>query len=100
MAKAEAVISAVSDQLSEIQISVAKDREAACGEADMIVAAIGSDEPVVLGDWGQPGTHTDFIGNHHATKRETADEITLFKPVGMAMSDLVGAGLVYETATA
>jgi 1-pyrroline-2-carboxylate reductase [NAD(P)H] len=108
----------------------------------------------VLGDWIEPGTHTDFLGNHHATKREcdtalitksrvyvdsyvnamkeageilvpisegvfkkediiaelaemcngsaplrqSDDEITLFKSIGMAMSDLVGAGLVYKTA--
>ena len=32
-----------------------------------------------------------------ATLRESDDEITLFKSVGMAMSDLVGAGLAYKT---
>ena len=117
-----------------------------------MVAVTGSHEPVVLGDWIQPGTHTDFIGNHHADKREcdtalvlksrvyadsrvnafkeageilvpisegvftkedvvaelsemcagtatlrqSPDEITLFKSIGMAMSDLVGAGLAYR----
>ena len=116
------------------------------------MAATGSGEPVVLGDWIKPGTHTDFIGNHHATKREcdtalvlksrvyadsrvnafkeageilvpisegvfkredvvaelsemcagtaplrrSDDEITLFKSIGMAMSDLVGAGLAFK----
>jgi 1-pyrroline-2-carboxylate reductase [NAD(P)H] len=109
---------------------------------------------LVKGDWIRPGTHTDFIGNHHATKREcdtalvlkakvyadsrdncfreageilvpiaegvykkenvigqltemctgkvplrTNDgeiEITLFKSIGMALSDLVGAGQAYR----
>lgn len=153
--KAEAVVNEVSGDHSGIEFSVVEDREAACGEADIIVAATGSHEPVVLGDWVQPGTHTDFIGNHHATKREcdtalitkskvyadsyvnamkeageilmpieegvfkkedivaeltemcagtatlreSAEEITLFKSIGMAMSDLVGAGLAYKTAT-
>jgi 1-pyrroline-2-carboxylate reductase [NAD(P)H] len=32
-----------------------------------------------------------------ATLRQSDDEITLFKSIGMAMSDLVGAGLVYKT---
>lgn len=151
--KATAVIEQVSAQLPDIDFSVVEDREAACGEADIVVAATGSHEPVVLGDWIKPGTHTDFIGNHHATKREcdtalitkskvyadsyvnamkeageilvpieegvftkdeivaeltemcagtatlreSDDEITLFKSVGMAMSDLVGAGLAYKT---
>ena len=107
---------------------------------------------MVQGEWVKAGTHTDFIGNHHADKREcdtelikrskvyadsrvnafkeageilvpisegeftedgvvaelsemcsgkavlreSDDEITLFKSIGMAMSDLVGAGLAYN----
>ena len=154
--KAEAVIAEVSGAHPGVEFSVAEDREAACGAADIIVASTASHEPVVLGDWVQPGTHTDFIGNHHATKREcdtalvakskvyadsyvnamkeageilvpieegvfkkedivaelaemcagkatlreSAGEITLFKSIGMAMSDLVGAGLAYKTAMA
>ena len=153
--KAEKVIQDVSGEFSDIEFSVAGDLESACGEADIIVAATGSHEPLVMGDWVQPGTHTDFIGNHHATKREcdtamvtkskvyadsrvnafkeageilvpisegvfskddvvaeltemcagtatlreSNEEITLFKSIGMAMSDLVGAGLAYKTAT-
>ncbi|MFT5131156.1 MAG: 1-pyrroline-2-carboxylate reductase [NAD(P)H], partial [Rhodothermales bacterium] len=105
--------------------------------------------------WVQPGTHTDFIGNHHATKREcdtalvvkskiyadtrvncfkeagevlvpisegvlTKDdvcgeltemcagavplresdsEITFFKSIGLAYSDLIGAGMAYRAVT-
>jgi len=152
-AKAEALAAEMSTEFPEINFSVVEDREAACGEADIVVAATGSAEPVVLGDWIQPGTHIDLIGNHHATKREcdtalitkatvyadsrvnafkeageilvpisegvftkedvvaeltemcagtatlrqSEEEITLFKSIGMAMSDLVGAGLAYKT---
>lgn len=151
--KAQAVIDATSGQHAGIEFSVASDLQAACGEADIIVSATGSHEPLVMGDWVKPGTHTDFIGNHHATKREcdtelivksnvyadsrvnafkeageilvpisegkfakddiageltemcagsvalreSAEEITMFKSIGMAMSDLVGASLVYRT---
>jgi len=154
--KAEAVCAAAREELPEIEFSAIEDRQAACAEADIIVCATGSHEPLVLGDWIKPGTHTDFIGNHHATKREcdtalvtqsrvyvdsyvnamkeageilvpisegvfkkedivaelaemcggsatlrqNAEEITLFKSIGMALSDLVGAGLVYKTVTA
>jgi len=150
--KADAVCAEVSGLLAGISFEVVEDREAACGEADIIVCATGAHEPLVLGDWVRPGTHTDFIGNHHATKREcdtalvtksrvyvdsyvnamkeagellvpisegvfreddivaelsemcrgevtlrrNADDITLFKSIGMALSDLVGAGLVYK----
>ena len=152
-AKAEAVASQMSEELSGIHFAVVDDLAAACGQADIIVSATGSHEPLVLGDWVTPGTHTDFIGNHHATKREcdTAlvvksklyadsrdncfneageilvpisegaitkddvvgqltemcsstvplrsndEEITLFKSIGMALSDLVGAMVTYRS---
>ena len=151
-ARARALAASMAGEFPHIRFSAVTDREAACGEADIIVAATGSGDPVVLGDWIKPGTHTDFIGNHHATKREcdtalvlksrvyadsrvnafkeageilvpisegvfrredvvaelsemcagtvplrrSDDEITLFKSIGMAMSDLVGAGLAFK----
>ena len=151
-ANAERVVAKMSDELNSINFTVADDLQAACGEADIIVSATGSHDPLVLGDWVTPGTHTDFIGNHHATKREcdtslvvkskvyadsrvncfkeagevlvpisegvitkehvvgeltemcagtvalreADDEITLFKSIGMALSDLVGAGCAYH----
>jgi 1-pyrroline-2-carboxylate reductase [NAD(P)H] len=150
--KAKAVCEAAAKEHPGIEFRVVDDRKAACGEADIIVAATGSHEPLVEGDWVKPGTHTDFIGNHHATKREcdtalitkakvycdsyvnamkeageilvpidegvftkddivsdlvgmckgtatlrqSDDEITLFKSIGMALSDLVGAGLAFK----
>jgi 1-pyrroline-2-carboxylate reductase [NAD(P)H] len=151
-AKAHAVVSRMGKELSGIECTVADNLEQACREADIIVAATGSHEPLVLGDWVKAGTHTDFIGNHHATKRECdtalvrkakvyadsrdncfreageilvpisegafrkedvvgqlsemcagtvplrerTEEVTLFKSIGMAYSDLIGAGLVYR----
>jgi len=150
--KAKAVIREVEGLLPGITFTVEEDREKACREADIIVSATGSHEPLVHGDWVGPGTHTDFIGNHHATKREcdtalvlksrvyadsrdncfreageilvpiaegvfskdavigeltemcagrvplrsSAEDITLFKSIGMAYSDLLGAGLAYR----
>jgi 1-pyrroline-2-carboxylate reductase [NAD(P)H] len=151
-ANAEKVVAQMSAELSDIEFSVVDNVEKACGEADIIVSATASHEPVVKGDWVREGTHTDFIGNHHATKREcdtalvtkskvyadsrdncfkeageilvpisegvftkeevvgqltemcagtvplreSDSEITLFKSIGMALCDLVGAGLAYE----
>ncbi|MFT5130348.1 MAG: 1-pyrroline-2-carboxylate reductase [NAD(P)H], partial [Rhodothermales bacterium] len=68
-AKAERVAQQMSEELG-IDCAAVSDLEAACGAADIIVSATASHEPLVRGDWVQPGTHTDFIGNHHATKRE------------------------------
>jgi 1-pyrroline-2-carboxylate reductase [NAD(P)H] len=153
-ANAAKVVEQMSAEFADVNFSVASDVESACGEADIIVSATGSHEPVVRGDWVKPGTHTDFIGNHHATKREcdtalvakakvyadsrdncfreagevlvpisegvigeehvlaqltemcagsatlrtSSDDITLFKSIGMALSDLVGAGCAYRAA--
>lgn len=153
--KAASVVSEMEAQFPDVTFTVADAVEAACGEADIVVSATGSHEPLVQGDWIRPGTHTDFIGNHHATKREcdtalvvkskvyadsrdncfreagevlvpisegvlketdvvgqltemcagtvplreSAEEITLFKSIGMALSDLVGAGLAYTQVT-
>lgn len=150
--KAEAICAAAKEEFPSVEFVAVTDRKAACAEADIIVAATGSHEPLVEGEWVQPGTHTDFIGNHHATKREcdtalitksrvyvdsyvnamkeageilvpidegvfskeqivaelsemcagkatlrqSDEEITLFKSIGMALSDLVGAGLAYK----
>jgi len=146
------VIAQMSEELSDLEFSSVDNLESACGEADIIVSATASHEPLVMGDWVTEGTHTDFIGNHHADKREcdtalvlkskvfadsrincfkeagevlvpisegvftkegvvgeltemcagtvplrTDDkEITLFKSIGMALSDLVGAGCAFR----
>lgn len=151
--KAQAVIEQVQGELAGVEFVVGSDLPSACGEADIIVSATGSQEPLVMGEWVKPGTHTDFIGNHHATKREcdtelivkakvyadsrvnafkeageilvpisegkfskdqiagemtemcagtvplreSPEEITLFKSIGVAMSDLVGASAVYRS---
>ena len=150
--KAQQIVDELSAEAIDVAFEAVEDRQHACGEADIIVSATGSHEPLVMGDWVKPGTHTDFIGNHHATKREcdtslvvkskvyadsyvncfkeagevlvpisegaitkdhvvgelaemcggkvklreSDDEITLFKSIGMAMSDLVGAGSAYR----
>jgi 1-pyrroline-2-carboxylate reductase [NAD(P)H] len=53
-----------------LEFEVATDLPAACELADIVVCATGSTEILVRGEWIRPGTHTDFLGNHHATKRE------------------------------
>lgn len=154
-ANAESVVSQMATEMNAIEFSVVDKLQEACGLADIVVSATGSHEPLVQGDWIQDGTHTDFIGNHHATKREcdtalvvkskvyadsrdncfreagevlvpisegvftkedvvgqltemcagtvplrTNDrEITLFKSIGMALSDLVGAGCAFRSVT-
>ena len=152
-ANAEAVVADMQKELPDIEFVVAGDIQTACGQADIVVAATGSPDILVQGDWIKEGTHTDFIGNHHANKREcdtalvvkskvyldtyvncfneagevlvpieegvfkkedvkgelaelcmakvkgreSDSEITLFKSVGSALSDLVGANHAFQS---
>ncbi|MEO1452615.1 MAG: ornithine cyclodeaminase [Pseudomonadota bacterium] len=49
------------------------DLEAAVRGADVITCATMSHEPVVLGEWLQPGQHLDLIGAYRPDMRETDD---------------------------
>lgn len=152
-AKAEAVLAPLRTELPGVELRGVDSIEAACAEADIVVCATGSPDILVRGDWIRPGTHCDFLGNHHADKREcdstlvakarvwvdtfanclkeageillplaegairrehllgelaelcrgeaprreTAEEITLFKSIGCALGDLAGARAVWHT---
>jgi len=69
-AKAQALAEKMAAEHRGIEFIVVGDIQAACGQADVIVCATGSAEILVQGAWVRPGTHADFLGNHHATKRE------------------------------
>jgi 1-pyrroline-2-carboxylate reductase [NAD(P)H] len=68
--KAEAIVKKMSFEFSNIAFEVISELASACSKSDIIVCATGSADILVHGDWIQPGTHTDFLGNHHADKRE------------------------------
>ena len=152
MDKAKSVVDAMAKELPHIEFSVVEDLQSACGESDIIVSATGSPDILIQGSWLKEGTNLDFIGNHHADKREcdtevitrskvyvdsyvnafkeageiivpieegvfkkedivaelsemcsgkielrkNDQEITLFKSIGQAVTDLVAASVVYR----
>jgi ornithine cyclodeaminase len=49
------------------------DLEAAVRQADIIATATMSREPLIEGDWLQPGTHLDLIGAYRPDMREVDD---------------------------
>ncbi|MDH5797982.1 MAG: ornithine cyclodeaminase [Paracoccaceae bacterium] len=55
------------------RVSVATDLESAVGEADIITCATMSTEPIIKGDWLQPGQHLDLIGAYRIDMREADD---------------------------
>lgn len=53
--------------------SVADDLEAAVRAADVICTCTMASQPLIRGDWLQPGQHLDLIGAYHAGMREADD---------------------------
>ncbi|GIU49415.1 ornithine cyclodeaminase [Shewanella sairae] len=153
--KARNTVELIRNQRPDIEVMLCTDLEQSVRQADIISCATGSATPLFKGDWVQPGTHTDFVGNHNHDRREfdtqlinkssvyvdskinvfaeagellipiaegafsfedvkgelsqlcteqikgriSDDEITIFKTVGTALADLVGAQLVYSKST-
>ena len=56
---------------------VSKNLEEASKWADIISCATMSSEPLILGEWLQPGVHVDLIGGFKPTLRETDDEVII-----------------------
>ncbi|MGK7753277.1 MULTISPECIES: ornithine cyclodeaminase family protein [unclassified Roseovarius] len=54
-------------------LSVADDLETAVRAADIVTSATMSTEPVLKGDWFQPGQHIDLIGAYRPDMREADD---------------------------
>ncbi len=54
-------------------IAVADDLEAAVRAADIVTSATMSTEPLIRGDWLQPGQHIDLIGAYRPDMREVDD---------------------------
>ena len=52
---------------------VADDLERAVGEADIILTATMSSDPVIRGDWLRPGQHLNMIGAYRPDMREADD---------------------------
>jgi ornithine cyclodeaminase len=54
-------------------LRVADDLEAAVRDADIICTATLATEPLIKGDWLQPGQHLDLIGAYTPAMREVDD---------------------------
>ncbi len=59
-------------------IGIVEDLESAVKDADIVASATMSTEPLIKGDWLQPGQHIDLIGAYRPDMREV-DDIALQK---------------------
>ena len=57
-------------QLTGVVTEVAGDLKSALSESDIVTLATSAHEPIVNGDWFQPGTHINGIGSHAPGMRE------------------------------
>lgn len=71
--RAEALASQMSHHISGIE--VATSLPDACADADIITTATMATEPVLRGEWIQPGTHVDLIGAFRPDMREADDTL-------------------------
>jgi ornithine cyclodeaminase/alanine dehydrogenase-like protein (mu-crystallin family) len=69
-----------------VEVRPAASAEAAVREAEIVVTATTSPEPVLLGRWLQPGTHINAIGSNWPNRREVDDE-TLRRSAVVAVDD-------------
>jgi ornithine cyclodeaminase/alanine dehydrogenase-like protein (mu-crystallin family) len=58
-------------------LAVATDLEQAVRKADIVTSATMSTEPLIKGDWLQPGQHIDLIGAYRPDMREVDDAALL-----------------------
>lgn len=71
-------IARAEEMAGECGIEVAPDLETAVRGADIVTCATMSTDPVLRGDWLQPGQHIDLIGAYRPDMRE-ADDAALQK---------------------
>lgn len=71
--KAEALAKELAGQ--GVSVEVASDLGEAAGKADIISSATMTTEPILKGQWIQPGTHVDLIGAYRPDMREADDDL-------------------------
>ncbi len=71
--KADALARSLTDQGMNAQAT--DDLQTAVGSADIVSCATMTDEPLILGEWLQPGAHVDLVGAYTPAMREADDEV-------------------------
>ncbi|MEP2454645.1 ornithine cyclodeaminase family protein, partial [Roseibium sp.] len=72
--KAQA-LAAEAAALYGIAVEATSDLEQAVRKADIVSAATLSSDPLILGEWLQPGTHVDLVGAFKPSMRESDDDV-------------------------
>ena len=70
-----------------VQVEPASSAEEAVRFAEVVITATTASEPVVLGEWLQPGTHVNAVGANMANRREL-DDVALARASLIAVDSL------------
>ncbi len=62
------------EALLSVEVRPVESPEATVSEAEIVITATTAREPIVLGDWLQPGTHVNAMGSNWADRRELDDQ--------------------------
>lgn len=61
--------------LLSVQVQATETAQDAVRDANIVITATGSRDPVLLGDWLAPGTHVNAVGSNRADARELDDVV-------------------------
>lgn len=70
--KADEIAAGMKD---EVNLEVVKDLSSAVQQAQLVSVATMAYDPLILGDWIQPGTHLDLVGSFQPSMREVDDSV-------------------------
>ena len=59
----------------DLDIQIAASAEAAVEQADLVITATSSSEPLVQADWLKPGVHITAVGSNNPTKQELSLDV-------------------------
>ena len=72
-ANADTLCQQLARELPSIEFSVASNLEQAVRGAELVCSATACEQPVLRGEWLNPGTHVDLVGAYTPTMREADD---------------------------
>jgi ornithine cyclodeaminase/alanine dehydrogenase-like protein (mu-crystallin family) len=81
----------------QYNVEVVETVEEAVSGADIICTLTGSPDPIMRADWLAPGVHINAVGSSTPTALE---DMTLFKPLGIGIEDVVSGEYLYEQGVA
>ncbi|EOH87968.1 ornithine cyclodeaminase family protein [Enterococcus pallens] len=85
----------VREKIAQLQIRAVEDIASATGEADIVVTATPSKQPLIQADWVKPGTHFSCVGADMSGKQEIDGAI--FQQARLFVDDRNQAIAVGET---